>query len=449
MVKFGRKFFFDNKHSKKRKIITIVVIACIAVGLIIFFTTTRFFKTKPSAKPKETIVVREELKLEINSPLPEKTSYFEKLENFDIDKIKVTYPENLPLEDNYDNCSEEEIITITSLMISGDPIEDGTDPFACVVKTASAIGKYDINVNFNNKDYIVLLNVEDTTAPQVVLKEVQITEGESYSINDFIQSCEDNGKGECEFDYYYENYENNELNYGTHTTPGTYDIVIFAFDDSKNISLPQNTKLTILPKPEVKTYTVTFNSNGGSTVDNQIVVENEKAVEPAVPTKEGYTFNGWYLGNSKYNFNDVVTSDITLTAKWTSKQSKPTTCSYGNLDYDKNAYPVVTTFISKNNCAVSKSDFNSYTYANKIIVIQNSEGSNLQKWIDSTAYQGLKADLKPFAVLNTSGKGVVGYTLQGTITQTVNGTTTEVARYYLDQNGKRIFKLNTINLPES
>ena len=450
MVKFGRKFFFDNKHSKKTRIITLAIIAIIIIGLIIFFASTRFFKSKPSNKPEEKIIIRKELEVEVNSTMPEKTSYFEKLENFDVNKITVTYPDNLPLENNLGNCTQEQIDVITNIETNGAPIEEGTDPYACVTKIPYAIGSYDITVNFNEKDYIVLLNVVDTTAPQVTLKEFQITEGTTYKITDFIESCSDNGKGECSYNYYYEDYENEELDFGSHSAPGTYDIVIVALDDSGNISLPTNTKLTIVPKPEIKTYTVTFNSNGGSNVESQIVVENEKAFQPNNQTKEGYTFAGWYLGNTKYNFNNNVTSNITLTAKWTVKQSSnSTSCSYGNLEYNKEEYPVVTTFVSKGNCAISKSDFNSYTYANKIVLIQNAEGTKLQNWIKTTAYQGLNADLKPFAVLNKSGKGVVGYVLQVTITQTINGTSTEVARYYLDQNGKRIFKLNTINLPES
>lgn len=34
------------------------------------------------------------------------------------------------------------------------------------------------------------------------------------------------------------------------------------------------------------------------------------------PVKEGFVFDGWYLGESSFNFNDPVTSDITLTAHW-------------------------------------------------------------------------------------------------------------------------------------
>lgn len=62
-------------------------------------------------------------------------------------------------------------------------------------------------------------------------------------------------------------------------------------------------------------YTVTFQSEGGSEVASQIRA-NAPADQPADPTKEGYTFIGWYNGESEWNFADAVATDLTLTAKW-------------------------------------------------------------------------------------------------------------------------------------
>lgn len=62
-------------------------------------------------------------------------------------------------------------------------------------------------------------------------------------------------------------------------------------------------------------YTVTFQSEGGSEVASQIRA-NTPAARPADPTKEGYTFIGWYKGEEKWNFADAVTEAMTLTAKW-------------------------------------------------------------------------------------------------------------------------------------
>ena len=66
-------------------------------------------------------------------------------------------------------------------------------------------------------------------------------------------------------------------------------------------------------------YTVTFQSEGGSEVASQIRA-NTPADQPADPTKEGYTFIGWYKGEEKWNFADAVTEAMTLTAKWTANR---------------------------------------------------------------------------------------------------------------------------------
>ena len=62
-------------------------------------------------------------------------------------------------------------------------------------------------------------------------------------------------------------------------------------------------------------YTVTFDENGGSAVDNQTVAHGMKATKPAT-TREGYTFVRWNNGEDAYDFNTVVTNDLTLKAEW-------------------------------------------------------------------------------------------------------------------------------------
>ncbi len=70
-------------------------------------------------------------------------------------------------------------------------------------------------------------------------------------------------------------------------------------------------------KAYVPTYTVTFNSNGGSPVLDYAVAKGTTIAEPAIiPTRSGVEFFGWMNGNEAYDFNTSVTSDITLTAAW-------------------------------------------------------------------------------------------------------------------------------------
>ena len=64
-------------------------------------------------------------------------------------------------------------------------------------------------------------------------------------------------------------------------------------------------------------WVVTFDpANGGDTFTQDVEYEG-KATEPA-PEKTGYTFDGWYLDEAEepFDFDTIITSDITLTAKW-------------------------------------------------------------------------------------------------------------------------------------
>ncbi|MFJ7650124.1 InlB B-repeat-containing protein, partial [Lysinibacillus sp. NPDC097279] len=89
------------------------------------------------------------------------------------------------------------------------------------------------------------------------------------------------------------------------------------YDFSTNV-ITANTTLYAKWKP--LKYTVSFEVNGGSLVPNQTVAHGEKATVPPVPTKAGYTFEGWYTddeGTNQYDFtNNVVTANTTLYAKW-------------------------------------------------------------------------------------------------------------------------------------
>ncbi len=77
--------------------------------------------------------------------------------------------------------------------------------------------------------------------------------------------------------------------------------------------------LLVSCKEEEKiTYTVTFDSAGGTAVESQIVELGGKAIKPDEPTREGYTFLGWYLDEAEWKFlENTVNANVTLTAKWT------------------------------------------------------------------------------------------------------------------------------------
>lgn len=78
--------------------------------------------------------------------------------------------------------------------------------------------------------------------------------------------------------------------------------------------------MTLYAKWEINRYNVTFNTNGGSDIDDQIINHGEKANKPADPTKEYYSFTGWYSDaklTKEFKFDSAIQAAITLYAKWT------------------------------------------------------------------------------------------------------------------------------------
>jgi uncharacterized repeat protein (TIGR02543 family) len=88
---------------------------------------------------------------------------------------------------------------------------------------------------------------------------------------------------------------------------------------------PEDSNEDIYKGKEDQVCTITFNSNGGSSVDRQEVYYGSTATRPQNPTRNGYTFDNWYSNSgltTVYNFSTPVTSNITLYAKWNSNSGQ-------------------------------------------------------------------------------------------------------------------------------
>ena len=134
-----------------------------------------------------------------------------------------------------------------------------------------------------------------------------------------------------------------EVEYGhTATKPAdpTLKGYTFAFwylgEDEQNATAydfdtPVTENITLTAKWNINKYTVAFNTDGGTPVPPVQEVEyGLTATEPAAPEKTGYTFDGWYLGDEKYDFSAAVEQNITLTAKWEKKTYKVVAKLYVN-----------------------------------------------------------------------------------------------------------------------
>ena len=93
------------------------------------------------------------------------------------------------------------------------------------------------------------------------------------------------------------------------------------------------TRAMTLTAKWVQTYTVAFDTNGGSAVAPVTVDAGSTATKPADPTKSGHNFGGWYKDSTlqtPWDFaNGTVTADTTLYAKWTANPPAP---SYDDSD---------------------------------------------------------------------------------------------------------------------
>ena len=71
-------------------------------------------------------------------------------------------------------------------------------------------------------------------------------------------------------------------------------------------------------------HRVKFDTQGGSSINDQTPASGSAVAKPADPTREGYTFAGWYTDaacTKAYDFATAVTSDLTLYAKWTKNEA--------------------------------------------------------------------------------------------------------------------------------
>ncbi len=79
-----------------------------------------------------------------------------------------------------------------------------------------------------------------------------------------------------------------------------------------------------------KTQTVTFNYGYDGKKETKTVTYGTAVTEPLRPVRVGYSFDGWYSGDSPFGFSSEIKSDVSLTAKWT--EVSKYTITYMNID---------------------------------------------------------------------------------------------------------------------
>ena len=103
----------------------------------------------------------------------------------------------------------------------------------------------------------------------------------------------------------------------THKLVGWAKEVNGTNDIAKNITVLEGSTSVNVYAIIKKGNWVTFDSDGGSTIDSQFVFDKISLNDQTTPTKPGYTFDGWYNGTEKVENDATISSPMTLTAHWT------------------------------------------------------------------------------------------------------------------------------------
>lgn len=277
------------KKSVQIILIIVGVLLIILIPVLLYTKLNNDYQKRHNTKEvdsfQEELKIRDNISLEINSPLL--TAY----ELFSND-IKESY--------------------VIKYYLDGKEIE---------VSSYDKVGTYDVVITINNKDYKTTLTIQDTTKPDLKLKEVTINEGETYKIEDFIDSCTDNSGDSCTYAY------QNQVDY---SKEGTYDITIIAKDNSNN-EIIAPTKLII----KKNSSNVPKNNNSGSnkTSNNQTKEEDNNPNKPKfIETKKDVSTTS---EDFKYGvkINKTTTTTYDLYNDGTTKNQKTntkTTYDYSN-----------------------------------------------------------------------------------------------------------------------
>lgn len=113
-----------------------------------------------------------------------------------------------------------------------------------------------------------------------------------------------------------------------------YKFVGWTNEDGKVITKGAKVTEDITLKAEwisntAKTITTKFDTNGGSEIDDIIIEKGHIILLPIEPTRDGYTFVGWFNSNGNFITKDtVLTSNITLKAMWIKNDAKTSTIKF-------------------------------------------------------------------------------------------------------------------------
>ncbi len=173
------------------------------------------------------------------------------------------------------------------------------------------------------------------------------------------------------------------------------------------------------------TFTVTFDTDGGSAVASQTVAKDGTVTKPADPTKDGFEFAGWVDSNGdEFSFSTAITADTTITATWTEETVTPDPVVSYKVTVDGEEQTVVSGEKAVEPTQPTKTD---YTFAGWVDGNGDAFDFNTAITADTTVTSswGVGTESQLSAAL-TAGDSVVSLTNDIELTNTVSITNSVV-----------------------
>ena len=131
-----------------------------------------------------------------------------------------------------------------------------------------------------------------------------------------------------------------------------------AYDFSKAV----NSEITLKAKwNDKQKVTLTFDTNGGSSVANKQVCPNEAVGNLPTPTKSGYVLNRWTLNNNTFNSNSRVNGNTTVKAEWITQEEYNYNKAYAAIKGSYTVTPGQKINVTSPGCTISHTEITSST----------------------------------------------------------------------------------------
>lgn len=179
------------------------------------------------------------------------------------------------------------------------------------------------------------------------------------------------------------------------------------------------------------TLTVTFDENGGSAVEDATgLAYGDKVTAPAV-TRDGYTLDGWYDGDAKWDFSTGVTENLSITAKWT--LNAPTVSLTASAESVTYGTEITLTATATHAASVTyayewyKSGVKLDNSGNTLTLKTVAESGSYTVKVTASDTDGLTAEETSGAVIVSIGKAEPNYTVPSDLTATYGDQLSSVA----------------------